>query len=144
MNDEVTTRMLTIGKLAKQAGVSSETIRYYQRIGLLRIPESTQAYRHYQEHDLERLLFIKRAKQAGLQLNEIAELLALDGVQDKQRVREVIKKRLHEIQQRMDELQHLQQCLTTWIDECEHSTNACCPILQALNDAIPESKQDSI
>lgn len=136
--------MFTIGKLAKQAGVSNETIRYYQRIGLLRIPESTQAYRYYQENDLERLLFIKRAKQAGLQLNEIAELLALDGMQDKQRVREVIKNRLHEIQHRIDELQHLQHRLSTWIDECEHSTNADCPILQALNDAIPEPKQDSI
>lgn len=136
--------MLTIGKLAKQAGVSNETIRYYQRIGLLRIPESTQAYRYYQENDLERLLFIKRAKQAGLQLNEIAELLALDGMQDKQRVREVIKNRLHEIQHRIDELQHLQHRLSSWIDECEHSTNAICPILQALNDAIPQPKQNSI
>ncbi|ONG39156.1 MerR family transcriptional regulator [Alkanindiges hydrocarboniclasticus] len=133
--------MLTIGKLAKQAGVSSETIRYYQRIGLLRIPESTQAYRYYQAHDLERLLFIKRAKQAGLQLNEIAELLALDGLQDKQRVREVIKKRLHEIQHRIDELEHLQHRLSTWIDECEHSSTACCPILQALNDPAVSSDQ---
>ena len=133
--------MLTIGKLAKQAGVSNETIRYYQRIGLLRIPESTQAYRYYQAHDLERLLFIKRAKQAGLQLNEIAELLALDGLQDKQRVREVIKKRLHEIQHRIDELEHLQHRLSTWIDECEHSSTACCPILQALNDPAVSSDQ---
>lgn len=133
--------MLTIGKLAKQAGVSSETIRYYQRIGLLRIPESTQAYRYYQAYDLERLLFIKRAKQAGLQLNEIAELLALDGLQDKQRVREVIKKRLHEIQHRIDELEHLQHRLSTWIDECEHSSTACCPILQALNDPAVSSDQ---
>ncbi|RYY80031.1 MAG: hypothetical protein EOO69_03835 [Moraxellaceae bacterium] len=76
----------------------------------------------------------KLAKQAGLQLNEIAELLALDGLQDKQRVREVIQKRLNEIQQRMDELQYLQQRLSSWIDECEHSNTACCPILQALND----------
>lgn len=134
--------MLTIGKLAKQAGVSSETIRYYQRIGLLRIPETTQSYRYYQDCDLERLLFIKRAKQAGLQLSEIAELLALDGLQDKQRVRDVIKKRLHEIQQRMDELKHLQHRLSVWIDECEHSTTIDCPILQALNDVSPESNQD--
>lgn len=126
--------MLTIGKLAKQANVSVETIRYYQRIGLLRTPEKLESYRYYQSSDLERLLFIKRAKQAGLQLNEIAELLALDSQQDKQRVREVIKKRLHEIQQRMDELAHLQQRLTQWIDECEHSTASCCPILQALSE----------
>ncbi|RYZ84462.1 MAG: MerR family transcriptional regulator [Moraxellaceae bacterium] len=129
--------MLTIGKLAKQANVSVETIRYYQRLELVRTPEKLQSYRYYQAADLERLLFIKRAKQAGLQLNEIAELLALDGQQDKQRVREVIKKRLHEIQQRMDELGHLQQRLTQWIDECEHSTAACCPILQALSEAKP-------
>ncbi|MBP8071457.1 MAG: MerR family transcriptional regulator, partial [Acinetobacter sp.] len=69
--------MLTIGKLAKQCQVNVETIRYYQRIGLMRIPETTQSYRYYNSQDIETLSFIQKAKDAGLQLSEIQELLQL-------------------------------------------------------------------
>lgn len=123
----------TIGKLAKQADVNIETIRYYQRISLLIIPESKQGYRLYDASDLERLQFIKRAKQAGLQLNEIAELLSLESTQDKQKIRELISSRRQEIEQRIQELQHLNQRLSTLLHDCEASQQSLCPILQALH-----------
>ena len=57
--------MLTIGKLAKHCQVNVETIRYYQRIGLMRIPETSQNYRYYSQQDIETLSFIQKGKDAG-------------------------------------------------------------------------------
>lgn len=123
--------MLTIGKLAKQCDVNVETIRYYQRIGLMRIPESHTAYRYYQDQDVETLSFIQKAKDAGLQLSEVQELLHLQ-LSDRSQVRKVIQQRLEKIDQRIDELQSLKSRLSTWIEECETTSESCCPILKEL------------
>lgn len=122
---------LTIGKLAKSCHVNVETIRYYQRIGLMRIPESTQSYRHYSQQDLETLSFIQKAKDAGLQLNEIKELLTLN-LEDRIQVRRVIEQRLSKIDEKIQELLGLKQRLSTWLDECKTTENECCPILMEL------------
>lgn len=122
---------LTIGKLAKSCHVNVETIRYYQRIGLMRVPESTQSYRHYSQQDLETLSFIQKAKDAGLQLNEIKQLLTLN-LEDRIQVRHVIEQRLSKIDQRIQELMGLKQRLSTWLDECKTTENECCPILMEL------------
>jgi len=121
----------TIGKLAAAAHVNVETIRYYQRIGLMRIPESTQSYRYYNQQDLETLSFIQKAKDAGLQLNEIKELLTLN-LEDRVQVRHVIEQRLSKIDERIQELVGLKQRLSTWLDECKTTENECCPILMEL------------
>ena len=110
--------MLTIGKLAKHCDMNVETVRYYQRIGLLRIPKSTTAYRYYNEQDIETLSFIQKAKDAGLQLSEIQELLTLE-LDDRIQVRQVIEQRLEKIDQRIQELQSLKLRLGTWLDECK-------------------------
>ena len=123
--------MLTIGKLAKQCDVNVETIRYYQRIGLMRIPESHTAYRYYQDQDVETLSFIQKAKDAGLQLSEVQELLHLQ-LSDRAQVRKVIQQRLEKIDQRIDELQSLKSRLSTWIEECETTSESCCPILKEI------------
>ena len=123
--------MLTIGKLAKHCDVNLETIRYYQRIGLMRIPESTSSYRYYNDQDIERLSFIQKAKDAGLQLSEIQELLQLQ-LNDREQVRQVIQQRLEKIDQRIHELESLKGRLSTWIDECKTTTKNCCPILKEL------------
>ena len=126
--------MLTIGKLAKQCQVNVETIRYYQRIGLMRIPETTQSYRYYNSQDIETLSFIQKAKDAGLQLSEIQELLQLQ-LEDREQVRHVIQQRLDKIDQRIQELNSLKQRLSTWIDECKAANNNCCPILKELKNS---------
>lgn len=126
--------MLTIGKLAKQCQVNVETVRYYQRIGLMRIPETTQSYRYYNSQDIETLSFIQKAKDAGLQLSEIQELLQLQ-LEDREQVRHVIQQRLDKIDQRIQELNSLKQRLSTWIDECKTANNNCCPILKELKNS---------
>lgn len=127
--------MLTIGKLAKQCDVNVETIRYYQRIGLMRIPESTSNYRYYSNQDIERLSFIQKAKDAGLQLSEVQELLNLQ-LDDRTQVRQVIQQRLEKIDQRIHELEALKSRLSTWIEECETTAESCCPILKELKQKI--------
>lgn len=126
--------MLTIGKLAKHCQVNVETIRYYQRIGLMRIPETSQNYRYYSQQDIETLSFIQKAKDAGLQLSEIQELLQLQ-LEDREQVRHVIQQRLDKIDQRIQELNSLKQRLATWIDECKTANNNCCPILKELKNS---------
>ncbi|HQQ74864.1 MAG TPA: MerR family transcriptional regulator, partial [Pseudomonadales bacterium] len=69
---------LTIGKLAKQAGVGIETVRYYQSRGLIPVPPETGSYRQYPASLVARIQFIKRAQELGFSLDEIGELLQLD------------------------------------------------------------------
>ena len=126
--------MLTIGKLAKQCQVNVETVRYYQRIGLMRIPETTQSYRYYNSQDIENLSFIQKAKDAGLRLSEIQELLQLQ-LEDREQVRHVIQQRLNKIDQRIQELNSLKQRLSTWVDECKTTNESSCPILKALKNS---------
>ena len=108
-----------------------KTIRYYQRIGLMRIPETTQNYRYYSQQDIETLSFIQKGKDAGLQLSEIQDLLHLQ-LDDREKVRDVIQQRLEKIDQRIQELNALKQRLSSWVDECKTTTDSCCPILQEL------------
>ena len=125
--------MLTIGKLAKQCHVNVETIRYYQRIGLMRVPETTQNYRYYNDKDMETLSFIQKGKDAGLQLSEIQELLQLQ-LDDREQVRHVIEQRLEKIDQRIQELQALKTRLRSWVDECKTTHESACPILKQLKN----------
>ena len=124
---------LTIGKLAKMCQVNVETIRYYQRIGLIRVPESQQSYRYYTQQDIETLNFIQKAKDAGLQLSEIQELLQLQ-LEDREQVRHVIQQRLDKIDQRIQELNSFKKRLSTWLDECKTSNESGCPILKELKN----------
>jgi MerR family transcriptional regulator, mercuric resistance operon regulatory protein len=123
--------MFTIGKLAKLTDSSVETIRYYQRIELIRVPEAQGNYRYYDQQDVETLNFIQKGKDAGLQLNEIKELLHLQH-SDKDKVRHVIEQRLEIIDQRISELKALKQRLNIWVNECKTTTDQCCPILKEL------------
>lgn len=126
--------MLTIGKLAKHCHVNVETIRYYQRIGLMRVPESTQSYRYYNDKDIETLSFIQKGKDAGLQLSEIQELLQLR-LDDREQVRHVIQQRLDKIDQRIQELNSLKRRLSSWVNECKTTNESSCPILKELKNS---------
>ena len=120
--------MFTIGKLAKMTDSSVETIRYYQRIGLMRIPEQQGNYRFYSNQDVETLSFIQKGKDAGLQLSEIHELLKLQ-IDDRDQVRKVIEQRLEKIDLRIKELK---KRLSSWVNECKSTDENCCPILKEL------------
>jgi len=129
---------LTIGKLAALAGVGSDTVRFYERTGLLKKPARTPAgYRLYAAGDAERLRFIRRAKALGFTLDEVTELLKLnDGGGRRSSVRAITERRLKEIEHRLAELRRMRDSLRGLIHQCHgEGPLAGCPIIQAVLSA---------
>jgi len=124
---------LTIGKLASSAGVNVETIRYYQRIGLIVEPDRPQqGYRKYPNETVDHIKFIKRAQQLGFSLEEITDLISLgDGHCRDIRERAEIKR--DKIERQIRDLQALSDTLTQMINACysgKHKHK--CPIVETL------------
>ncbi len=127
---------LTIGRLAKRAGVNVETVRYYQRIGLLdEPPRPPGGFRHYPPEAVARLRFIRRAQQLGFRLQEIRELLDLaDGPCTDVQAR--ARQTRERIQRQITDLQSLRDTLDTLLAACEREGNTRhCPIVESLQDA---------
>ncbi len=133
-----TNSALTIGVVAKRAGVPIDTIRYYEREGLLPQPlRRASGYRSYGEGAVAQLRFIRRAKELGFTLEEIRELLTLS--RDRQRgvkaVKQRAQQRLAAIEARIGELQRVRDGLVELVASCPgHGAPEQCPILRALND----------
>ena len=131
------TSSLTIGAVARRVGVAIDTIRYYEREGLLPEPlRRASGYRSYGEGTITQLRFIRRAKDLGFTLDEIRELLALSA--DRQRGVKAVKrraeKRLAAIDQRITELQRVRDGLAELVASCPgHGKPEQCPILRALS-----------
>ena len=123
---------LTIGKLAAAADVSVETVRFYQRRGLLSTPKRIDGIRHYGETDLSRLRFIRQAQTAGFTLEEIRQLLALDSGEDRAAARDMASKRLAELDARMEDLQRARASLQKLVSECAVGKTGPCPILESF------------
>jgi MerR family mercuric resistance operon transcriptional regulator len=123
---------MTIARLASAGGVGVETIRYYQRRGLLAEPPRAGSVRRYGPSDVRRLLFIRRAQAAGFTLDEIGELLALDSGQDRARVRALAAERLAALDSRIAELEAARSALTRLSKACAAGTKGPCPILEAF------------
>src|SRR6478736_3380163 len=112
----------TIGRLAEAAGVNVETIRYYERRGLIDQPErSAQGYRHYDDGVVWRLSFIRRAKDLGFTLNEIASLLETDasGARSSARVLDTASARLAVVEQELRDLEAVRTRLTSLLALCQ-------------------------
>jgi len=130
---------LGIGTLAKQAGVGVQTIRYYERNGLL-TPRTRLAsgYRRYGALELSRLRFIPRAQGLGFTLKEVRQLLALSAQRDVSRVKRSAQAKLADVEARIAALEKMRTGLATLIEACPgqgHATD--CPILNALGDDEP-------
>ncbi len=126
-------KILTIGHLAREAGVNVETVRYYQRVGLIREPQKPQSgYRVYTPETIDRIKFIKRAQPLGFSLQEIAELLELGGSHcEDVRVR-AEEKRAH-IDAQISDLKKLRKTLDQLIKACQaDNDSAHCPIVATL------------
>ena len=129
-----------IGTLAKGAGVRIDTVRYYERSGLL-LPKSRLAsgYRRYSPVEIARLRFIRRAQALGFTLTEIRGLLALSKGRDVARVRRAAQQKLADVEQRIAALQRMQAGLGKLIAACPgHGRAADCPILAALGREDPQ------
>jgi Hg(II)-responsive transcriptional regulator len=130
-----TSDQLTIGQLARAAGVGLETIRYYQRRELLPVPVVQKGYRTYPVLLVERIRFIKRAQELGFTLAEITTLLELENGDDRIAIRKVAADRLLQVEEKLQDLQKMQKMLTQLIHECEASgQSVACPIIHALGD----------
>lgn len=123
---------LTIGKLAAAGGVGIETIRFYQRRGLLPTPTRESGIRRYGSNDLRRLRFIKQAQAAGFTLEQIKELLALDSGQDRQRARELALARIEDLDVRIAELKRARDALRRLSSQCAEGSTGPCPILSSF------------
>ncbi len=129
---------LTIGKVAKITGLGIETVRFYEREGLIKPLARTKSnYRLYSEEGIIRLRFIKRAKTLGFSLKEIKELLLLrqDSDATKKDVKKQIEAKISDIKKRVRDLKKIQKILETLDDCCDgKGSTADCPILNALED----------
>lgn len=130
---------MTIGTLAERAGVAVDTIRYYERSGLLHPAQrSASGYRHYGQAELKRLRFIRRAQRLGFTLEEIDALLAVSAQRDVRAVRKAAQGKLADIDGRIAELARIRDALAGLVDACPgHGAAADCPILSALNEETP-------
>jgi MerR family copper efflux transcriptional regulator len=130
-------RLLTIGALAKRADVSADTIRFYEREGLLSSPERlASGYRQYDAVAVERLQFILRAKGLGFTLGEIKGLLALETDRENgvEGVRQRANERIADLDHRIAEMTRMRDALKSLADACPGSGEPeFCPILSALH-----------
>ena len=123
---------MTIGVLARTAGVNIETIRYYQRRGLIGTPRKPPGgVRRYAAHTLAQLRFIKRAQQLGFSLREIRGLLEL-GAGACVETRLLAETRLADIETRLHDLQAMRRTLARLIQACRAGREATCPIVESL------------
>lgn len=125
---------LTISRVASTAGIGVETIRYYQRIGLIDEPaKPANGYRVYDESVLARLKFIQRAKELGFTLAEIRELLSLDSTACEQ-TRELAQRKQAIIQQKITDLQAMAAVLDELLKACHaNPDHSGCPIIEILS-----------
>lgn len=129
---------MTISRLAEAGGVHVETVRYYQRRGLLPEPERpVGGIRRYDGADISRLRFIRRAQAMGFSLEEIASLLAVKGQRACEETRALTERKLLEVRQRLSELRQLETELEYLVNECSQvTTGASCPTLDLLGQKL--------
>ena len=128
--------MLTIGTVAKETGIGIETIRFYERKGLIKPPpRNASGYRQYSKDVIKRIRFIKNAKELGFSLKEISELLSLRLTSRSKcsQVRKNTSDKISEVERKIETLQKMRKALKKLLLACDTNTrSADCPILKAL------------
>ena len=128
------TGAIQIGELSRRTGCNIETIRYYERIGLLPIPRRRGRYRSYAREDVARLGFVRRARELGFTLDEVRALLGLavggeGGCAD---VRALAAAHLTDVRARIADLKRMERVLTDSVQACDAGLDPGCPLLDAL------------
>jgi MerR family transcriptional regulator, mercuric resistance operon regulatory protein len=125
---------MRISDLAKAGGVGVETVRFYQRKGLLAAPSGgAPAGRHYGDDDARRLRFVRKAQAAGFTLTQIAELIDLDRSDDRARAREMARDRIAALDAEIARLEDARRSLAKLARDCAHGKAGPCPILAAFD-----------
>jgi len=126
-----------VGQLAEEVGINTETVRYYEKLKLLPKPKRKESrYRIYDETDLKRLLFVKRAKELGFTLKEIKELFGLrrDSEAKCGDVKHLTEHKLQDVDNRIRDLKNIRSVLVKLINQCvnEEVSSDECPILEVI------------
>lgn len=126
---------MTIGQLAKSAGVKIETVRYYERIGLIAKPaRSSSGHRNYSNEDMRHLIFVRRARDLGFSIEDIRALLKLAAPDQKPcaEVKSIASAHLNSLQAKLGDLIRLEKILVETIEQCSDDRSPACPILEML------------
>lgn len=129
--------MLTIGDLSRRTGVKIATIRYYEQMGLIAAPERSQGnQRHYSGPELERLMFVRHARELGLSIDAIRELIDLSGHPERPcaDADRIVREHLSAVRQRISRLRRLERELARIASECDRATVRDCYVIRALAD----------
>lgn len=134
MLKQVTTTGITVGQLARAAAVNVETVRYYQRIGLLSMPRRDYgSIRRYMADDLKRIRFIKRAQRLGFSLDEVALLLGLSDGRHCAETKTLAQTRLAVVEEKIADLAAIRSALKGLVAKCSKGSRGCgCPVIDAL------------
>lgn len=125
------------GQLAKHTAVKSETIRYYERCGLLHAPaRSAGGHRIYTQDDASRLIFIRRCRELGFTLDEIGSLVELAGDENMNcsQVRELTAEHLLDVQGKIKDLRKMERMLKSMVKQCDENASPNCPIIETLSN----------
>lgn len=127
-----------IGEVASRAGVNVQTLRYYERVGILNpVTRKESGYRIYGADAVKTVLFIKKSQELGFSLDEIKELLQLKASEDSkcEEVQVTARKHLRLIESRIDKLSQMKSVMVTFIGRCEvRALTEHCPLLEAIDD----------
>lgn len=130
----MTDQAIQIGELSRRTGCNIETIRYYERIGLLPAPPRRGRYRSYGSEDVSRLGFVRRARELGFTLDEVRALLGLaaGGQASCTEVRDLAASHLQDVRARITDLRRMERALAESVRACDAGQNPGCPLIQAL------------
>ena len=140
-------KSISIGALSKATGTTVETIRWYERVGVLPVPARTSGnYRAYGAAHLERLSFVRRARDLGFSLDQVRDLLQLadDQGQPCDAVDRVAREHLDEVERKITDLEFLRRELQDLIAQCCHGTVAECRIVQALSPGMTRTARPAL
>ena len=127
-------KKLTISNIAKEVGIGVETIRYYERIGLIKQPQKPESgYRVYDKAISQQLFFIKRAKELGFSLKEISDIMII-GDNNCKETKEIALHKLQNIKSKIDDLKSISKSLEALVNACNSNTKYDgCPIVSAIS-----------
>jgi MerR family transcriptional regulator, mercuric resistance operon regulatory protein len=138
-------RTIPIGELSRRTGCNIETIRYYERIGLMPEPPRRGRYRSYGPEDVGRLGFVRRARELGFTLDEVRVLLGLaaGGQTSCAEARDLAAAHLQDVRARIADLRRMERVLAETVRACDAGADSCCPLIATLSKPMTLPRMQS-